>query len=69
MDGQAKQLSNGASGMPEVLSTSNDHHWISYAGRGSGSFAIVCCRDCGIVRRADDNNKPCPGIVRVGPRT
>lgn len=54
--------------MPEVFATSNGHHWIGYAGRGSGSAAIVCCRDCGIVRRADDNNKPCHGIVHVGPR-
>lgn len=27
-----------------------------------------CCRICGIVRRADRQNKPCRGPVPVGPR-
>lgn len=27
-----------------------------------------CCRKCGIVRRADDKNKPCKGVVRVALR-
>lgn len=27
-----------------------------------------CCRKCGIVRRADDKNNPCRGVVRVGLR-
>lgn len=26
------------------------------------------CRWCGFIRRADDKNKPCPGIVRIGLR-
>jgi hypothetical protein len=69
MDGPSKELPKGTKAMPEVLSASNGHHWISYAGRGSGSSAIICCRDCGIVRRADDNNKPCKGVVTVEPRT
>ena len=29
---------------------------------------IYVCRKCGIVRRADDKNKPCPGVVKVGLR-
>lgn len=28
-----------------------------------------CCRKCGIIRRADDKNKPCKGIVRVALRS
>lgn len=27
-----------------------------------------CCRKCGIVRRADDKNSPCKGVVLVRPR-
>jgi hypothetical protein len=45
----------------EVIAISNGHHWIEI-------FKLICCRDCGFVRRADDNNRPCKGRVRVGPR-
>lgn len=45
----------------KVMAESNGHHWIN-------AFNLVCCRDCGIVRRADDQNKPCKGLVGVGPR-
>lgn len=31
-------------------------------------FGLTCCKRCGIVRRADDQNKPCPGPVRLGLR-
>lgn len=31
-------------------------------------FGLTCCLKCGVVRRADGKNKPCPGIVRVGLR-
>lgn len=34
------------------------HHWIR-------RYGLDCCKLCGIVRRADDKNKPCPGKVRV----
>lgn len=44
-----------------VIAMSHGHHWIR-------AFGMVCCRDCGMIRRGDDNNKPCRGIVRVGPR-
>jgi hypothetical protein len=27
-----------------------------------------CCRKCGIVRRSNGKNNPCPGIVRVALR-
>lgn len=45
--------------LAEVVGTSNEHHWISYGGRGSGSSAIICCCHCGVVRRADNQNKTC----------
>lgn len=52
-----------------VIAESNGHHWIVYSGRSSGSSAIQCCRDCGIVRRADDKNNPCKGVVKVVTRS
>lgn len=39
------------------------HKWHFPAG-----IEYECCRDCGIVRRADDRNRPCIGPVRVGLR-
>jgi len=44
-----------------VIAESNGHHWIKWR-------QFTCCRDCGIIRRADDKNKPCKGVVKVGPR-
>ena len=32
-------------------------------------FGLTCCKACGIVRRADGKNKPCPGPVRIGLRS
>jgi hypothetical protein len=46
----------------EIIAQSNGHKWIEWHG-------MVCCRDCGFIRRADDKNKPCHGIVRVTLRT
>jgi len=31
-------------------------------------YGLTCCKVCGIVRRADGQNKPCKGPVSVGPR-
>ena len=45
----------------EVIAASNGHHWVK-------RFNLICCRDCGFVRRADDNNAPCKGVVGVGVR-
>jgi hypothetical protein len=44
-----------------IIAESNGHHWVK-------AFSLICCRDCGIVRRFDDKNKPCLGTVKVGPR-
>jgi hypothetical protein len=44
-----------------VVAESNGHHWIKF-GR------MIYCRDCGFIRRADDKNKPCRGVVNVGLR-
>ncbi|MGB3042514.1 MAG: hypothetical protein WBB98_04950 [Xanthobacteraceae bacterium] len=46
----------------KVVASSNGHHWIK-------AFNLTCCRDCGVVRRADDKNSTCKGTVRVRPRT
>lgn len=43
------------------------HRW--FTPKGSLSRLGECCRDCGVVRRADDGNGPCHGPVSVGPRT
>jgi len=44
-----------------VIGRSNGHRWIDWR-------SIICCADCGFIRRADDKNKPCRGTVSVGPR-
>lgn len=44
-----------------VIATSNGHHWVQ-------RFNLVCCRDCGFIRRADDQNSSCKGPVGVGIR-
>lgn len=31
-------------------------------------LTFECCRKCGFIRRRDGKNKPCRGVVRVGPR-
>jgi hypothetical protein len=48
-----------------VVDESNGHHWIIFG----GNAGMHCCRDCGLVRRADDQNSPCKGAVSVGPRS
>lgn len=42
----------------EVIAESNGHHWIMFR-------HLVCCRDCGVVRRKDDDNKLCKGKGQV----
>lgn len=44
-----------------VIAKSNGHHWVQ-------RFNLICCRDCGFVRRADDQNALCKGPVGVGIR-
>jgi hypothetical protein len=39
----------------------SDHKWFQHP-----KFKpLVTCQHCGIVKRADGENKPCPGSVRV----
>ena len=40
----------------------SDHDWITYN-------YFVCCRRCGIVRRADGKNSRCKGNVKITTRT
>lgn len=42
------------------------HKW--FTPKGGLSRLGECCRYCGIVRRADDQNGPCRGPVGVGPK-
>mgnify|MGYP001584900524 FL=1 len=48
--------------MSAASMVASDHDWITYN-------YFVCCRRCGIVRRADGNNSPCKGNVRIIART
>lgn len=34
-------------------------------GPGSTLHSLYCCKQCGIMRRKDGQNKPCRGKVRV----
>ncbi len=45
--------------MSDILNA--EHEWWIWHG-------MECCKLCGIVKRADGKNRPCKGIVRVGPR-
>lgn len=45
-----------------------DHDWFGYAMVSPSGRTIECCRRCGIVRRADDANKPCRGFVTISLR-
>ena len=50
--------------MPDITAIpadSNGHRWALH-------FDRFCCADCGTVRNASDDNKPCPGAVKVRPR-
>lgn len=57
------QYSGRAKDAPSV-GASNGHDWIRLKVLGG----LESCRMCGFVRRADDQNKPCRGSVKVGPR-
>ena len=50
---------------PQVFDRSNGHEWAKWE---FVSMTLVCCNQCGIVRRPDDKNKPCKGKVKVGLR-
>lgn len=43
-----------------IPADSNGHHWML-------AFDRVCCRDCGTVRNAKDDNKQCKGVVKMRP--
>ena len=44
---------------------SGEHDWLLREWSYSHGTQIQVCRKCGIVRRADDGNKPCRGKVKV----
>jgi len=47
----------------EIAERERYHRWFMPKG-----IKWECCRDCGIVRRADDQNSSCKGRPQVGPR-
>lgn len=46
----------------EVIAESNGHKWMNWRG-------MVCCRDCGWLRRPADDNPTCKGVVKIAPRS
>jgi hypothetical protein len=42
----------------KVIAESNGHKWMEFAG-------MICCKECGVVRRFDDANNPCKGLVNI----
>lgn len=56
-------VAENATVAPEPVSTT--HKWSNRMSRGNLEF----CEVCGIVRRADDKNKPCRGPVAISLRT
>jgi hypothetical protein len=51
---------------PEVIERSNGHEWAKWEFTGR---TLICCNNCGLVRRADGTSNPCKGRVRVELRT
>ena len=44
----------------EIVGESNGHRWIK-----ANWLRYATCAKCGILRKPDDTNKPCPGVVPV----
>lgn len=55
--------SGGVPGISAVLEP-GQHWW----GKWIKGRDWECCKWCGILRRADGNNKPCPGKAQIAPR-
>ena len=45
----------------KVIAESNGHKWMVWLG-------MICCRDCGLLRRPNDDNKPCKGVTKIALR-
>ena len=45
----------------EIIAESNGHKWMDWHG-------MTCCRDCGLLRRPNDDNNPCKGKVGIALR-
>lgn len=45
----------------KVIAESNGHKWMEWHG-------MICCKDCGLLRRPNDDNEPCKGVVKIAPR-
>ncbi len=44
-----------------IIAESNGHKWMDWHG-------MICCRDCGLLRRPNDDNNPCKGVVKIALR-
>ena len=47
----------------DVVGESNGHRWIK-----ANWLKWVTCSKCGIIRKGDDSNKPCKGVVGISLR-
>lgn len=45
---------------PRKEGATHGHDWFR-----PSMLSYDCCRVCGVVRRADDNNKHCKGLVKI----
>ena len=52
---------------PIIIAESNGHRWIwlSQVLCDGTNRDWIACRDCAVIRRRDDQNKPCRGAVGV----
>jgi hypothetical protein len=46
----------------KVIAESNGHKWMDWHG-------MICCRDCGLLRRPNDDNEPCKGVTKIALRS
>jgi hypothetical protein len=57
------ELSMARARLAVSVAKAGDHAWFEFV---LGTYDS--CANCGIIRRSDDVNKPCPGKIRVGLR-
>lgn len=45
--------------------TQPEHEWHRRTGAYQSDREVYVCLKCGVIRRADGQNKPCRGVVKV----
>jgi rubrerythrin len=52
-----------------MVEEQKSHHWVQGKDKGMKPsqllYDVWMCKHCGILKRADDKNKPCRGPVKV----